>query len=148
MTCFRERLLTSIRLARHTVVSEKLPAAPGAFKIKTKAERDLKSQKDKTKPGAITIIIIIIIIITIITIINIIISIILKVNTYKTIILLVVLYGCETWSLALREEHRSRVFENKVGYLVRYVGLREIKLQENVEGYIMLSYTHCILCLT
>jgi hypothetical protein len=28
-------------------------------------------------------------------------------------ILPVVLYGCETWSLALREEHRLRVFENK-----------------------------------
>jgi hypothetical protein len=33
---------------------------------------------------------------------------------YKTIILQVVLYGCETWSLALREEHRLRVFENRV----------------------------------
>jgi len=33
---------------------------------------------------------------------------------YKTIILLVVLYGCETWSLTLREELRLRVFENKV----------------------------------
>jgi hypothetical protein len=31
-----------------------------------------------------------------------------------TTILPVVLYGCETWSLALREEHRLRVFENKV----------------------------------
>ena len=38
----------------------------------------------------------------------------LKVNTYKTIILPVVLYGCETLSLTLREEHRLRVFENKV----------------------------------
>ena len=40
----------------------------------------------------------------------------LKVNTYKTIIglLPVVLYGCETWSLTLREDHRLRVFENKV----------------------------------
>ena len=38
----------------------------------------------------------------------------LKVKTYKTIILLVVLYGCETWSLTLRQEHRLRVFENKV----------------------------------
>jgi hypothetical protein len=26
----------------------------------------------------------------------------------------VILYGCETWSLALREEHRLRVFENRV----------------------------------
>jgi hypothetical protein len=32
---------------------------------------------------------------------------------YKTIILPVILYGCETWSLTLREEHRLRVFENK-----------------------------------
>ena len=32
----------------------------------------------------------------------------------KTIILPVVLYGCETWSLTLREEHRLRVFENKL----------------------------------
>jgi hypothetical protein len=33
---------------------------------------------------------------------------------YKTIILPVVLYGCETWSLTLREEHRLRVFDNRV----------------------------------
>jgi hypothetical protein len=32
----------------------------------------------------------------------------------KTIILPVIFYGCETWSLTLREEHRLRVFENKV----------------------------------
>jgi hypothetical protein len=32
---------------------------------------------------------------------------------YKTIILLAVLYGCETWSLT-PEEHRLRVFENRV----------------------------------
>ena len=38
----------------------------------------------------------------------------LKVNTDKTIILPVVLYGCETWSLTLREECKLRVFENKV----------------------------------
>ena len=38
----------------------------------------------------------------------------LKVKPYKTIILSVVLYGCETWSLTLREEHRLRVFENIV----------------------------------
>jgi hypothetical protein len=37
-----------------------------------------------------------------------------KVIIYKTIILPVVLYGCETWSLTLREEHRLRVFENRV----------------------------------
>jgi hypothetical protein len=33
---------------------------------------------------------------------------------YKTIILPVVLHGCETWSLTLKEEHRLRVFENRV----------------------------------
>ncbi|KAJ4445845.1 hypothetical protein ANN_12530 [Periplaneta americana] len=38
----------------------------------------------------------------------------LKVRIYKIIILPVVLYGCETWTLTLREEHRLRVFENKV----------------------------------
>jgi hypothetical protein len=37
-----------------------------------------------------------------------------KVGIYKTIILQVVLYGCETWSLTLRKEHRLRVFENRV----------------------------------
>jgi hypothetical protein len=37
-----------------------------------------------------------------------------KVKIYKTLILPVVLYGCETSSLALREEHRLRVFENRV----------------------------------
>jgi len=38
----------------------------------------------------------------------------LKFRIYRTIILPVVLYGCETWSRALREEHRLRVFENRV----------------------------------
>jgi hypothetical protein len=33
---------------------------------------------------------------------------------YKTVILPVTLYGYETWSLTLREEHRLRVFENSV----------------------------------
>jgi hypothetical protein len=33
---------------------------------------------------------------------------------YRTIILSVVLYGCEIWSLALREEGRLKVFENRV----------------------------------
>jgi len=38
----------------------------------------------------------------------------LKIKIYRTIILSVVLYGCETWSLTLREESRLRVFENRV----------------------------------
>jgi hypothetical protein len=36
-----------------------------------------------------------------------------KVKIYKTMILPVVLYWCEAWSLTLREEHRLRVFENR-----------------------------------
>ena len=38
----------------------------------------------------------------------------LKIKIYRTIILPVVLYGCETSSLTLREEHRLRVFENRM----------------------------------
>jgi hypothetical protein len=37
-----------------------------------------------------------------------------KVRIYNTIILPVVLYGCEIWSLTVREEHKLRVFENRV----------------------------------
>ena len=36
----------------------------------------------------------------------------LKIKIYRPIILPVVLYACETWSLALREDRRLRVFEN------------------------------------
>jgi hypothetical protein len=39
---------------------------------------------------------------------------ILKIKIYRTIILPVVLYGCETLSLTLTEEHRLRVCENRV----------------------------------
>jgi len=38
----------------------------------------------------------------------------LKIQIYRTIILPVVLYGCETWSLTLREERKLKVFENMV----------------------------------
>ena len=38
----------------------------------------------------------------------------LKIKIYRTIILSVVLYGCETWSLTLREERTLRVFQNRV----------------------------------
>jgi len=36
-----------------------------------------------------------------------------KIKVHRTIILPVVLYGCETWSLTLREESRLRVFEKR-----------------------------------
>jgi hypothetical protein len=45
-----------------------------------------------------------------------------SVKIYKTIILPVALFGCETWSLMLREEHSLRVFENRV--LRRIFGLK------------------------
>ena len=51
----------------------------------------------------------------------------LKVSTYKTIILSVVLYGCETWSLSLREEQKLRLFENKM--------LRKIFQPKRVKKY-------------
>jgi len=35
------------------------------------------------------------------------------IQTYRTVFLSVVVYGCETWRLKLREEHRLRVFENR-----------------------------------
>jgi len=45
-----------------------------------------------------------------------------KIKIYRTLILPVVLCGCETWSLTLREERRLRVFENRV--LRRIFGLK------------------------
>jgi hypothetical protein len=49
-----------------------------------------------------------------------------KVKICKTITLSVVLYGCETWSVTLREKRRLRVFENKV--LRRIFGPKKDKL--------------------
>jgi hypothetical protein len=45
-----------------------------------------------------------------------------NIRIYKTTIFSLVLYVCETWSLTLREEHRLRVFENRV--LRRIFGLK------------------------
>ena len=49
----------------------------------------------------------------------------LKIKIYKTITLPVVLYGCETWWLTLREERKLRVFENMV--LRRILDLGEMR---------------------
>jgi hypothetical protein len=46
-----------------------------------------------------------------------------KIKTYKTIILLVVLYRYETWPLTLREEHKLKVFQNRV--LGKIIGHKE-----------------------
>ena len=53
---------------------------------------------------------------------------ILKIKIYRTIIFPVVLYGCETWLLTLREEWRLRVFENRV--LRRIFGPRGDEVEE------------------
>jgi hypothetical protein len=53
------------------------------------------------------------------------------IRIYRIIILSLVLYGCETWSVALRKEHRLKVFEKRVPR--RMFGPKGVKLQE-VEG--------------
>jgi hypothetical protein len=53
----------------------------------------------------------------------------LKIKIYRTIILPIVLYGCETWSLTLREERKLRVFENMV--LTRIFGPRRDEVTGN-----------------
>jgi hypothetical protein len=55
----------------------------------------------------------------------------------------VVLYGCETWSLTLREEHRVRVFENKV--LRRTFGSKRNEMTGGWKNCIMRSFITCIL---
>ena len=62
-------------------------------------------------------------------------------DIYRTIILPVVLYGCETWSLTLREEHRLRVFENRE--LRGIFGPKRDGVQESGENYIMRSLMIC-----
>jgi hypothetical protein len=47
----------------------------------------------------------------------------LKNEENKTIILPVLMYGCETWSLILREEHRPRIFENKGRRIFNWKGI-------------------------
>jgi hypothetical protein len=53
-----------------------------------------------------------------------------KINIHRTIILPVVLYGYETWSLIIREEHRLRMFINRV--LGKISGLKRDKVAEDL----------------
>jgi hypothetical protein len=64
-----------------------------------------------------------------------------KIKIYKTIILPVVLYGCETLSRTLREEHRLRVFENRV--LRRIFGPKRDEVTVVGESCMMRS---CMVC--
>jgi hypothetical protein len=59
----------------------------------------------------------------------------LKIRIYRNIILPVVLYGFQTWSLTLKKERRLRVFENRV--LRRKFGPKRDEVPGNGENYIM-----------
>jgi hypothetical protein len=67
----------------------------------------------------------------------------LKIKIYRTIIELVVLCGCETWSLTFREEDRLRVFEHRV--LRRVFGARrdEVTGEWRKLHYEELNDLHC-----
>jgi hypothetical protein len=62
-----------------------------------------------------------------------------KIRIYKTKNLPLLLYGCEIWSLTLREEHRLRVFEKRV--LRRIFGPKR-----DGENYVTRSFISCTLC--
>jgi hypothetical protein len=72
----------------------------------------------------------------------------LKIKIYRTIILPVVLYGCEAWSLTLREERRLRMCENRV--LRRVFGPKRDEVTGEWRNYIIRSLMICtpysILC--
>jgi len=61
----------------------------------------------------------------------------LKIKIFRTIILPVVLYGCKTWSLTLREERKLSVFENMV--LRKMFGPRRDEVTGNGGDCIMRS---------
>ena len=65
----------------------------------------------------------------------------LKIKMYRKIILPVVVYGCETWSLKLREERRLRAFENRV--LRRIFGPKGDEVIGSGENNIMRSLIVC-----
>jgi hypothetical protein len=54
------------------------------------------------------------------------------------------LYGYYTWSLALREEHRLRVFENRA--LRRIYGPKRDEMKKIGENYVLRSFISCNIC--
>jgi hypothetical protein len=62
---------------------------------------------------------------------------------FNTIMVPVILYGCETWSLTLREEYRLRVFENRV--LRRIFGPKRDEVTGGWKKCIMRSFVICTL---
>jgi hypothetical protein len=71
-----------------------------------------------------------------------------KLKIHRTIILPVVVYGCETWSLTLKEERRLRVFGNRL--LKRIFGPKRQEVTEEWRKLTMRSFMintpHPILC--
>jgi hypothetical protein len=63
-----------------------------------------------------------------------------KTQIYRTVILPVVLYGCEAWSLTLREEHRLQVFENRV---LRKISGPKDRVTGSAEDYLTRSFMLC-----
>ena len=64
-----------------------------------------------------------------------------NIKIFKIIILIVVLFGCETWSLTLREERRLRVFENRIPRPIF-----EQKRDENGRGHVS-TISNLIICI-
>jgi hypothetical protein len=65
-----------------------------------------------------------------------------KIRIYEIIMLPVVLYGCETWSLTLREEHILMVFENRV--LRRIFRPKRHEVTGDWRNGILRSFINCI----
>jgi hypothetical protein len=63
-----------------------------------------------------------------------------KVKIYKTKILPLALYGCETWCLTLREEHRLRAYENRL--LRKIFGLKRDEVRESCAMGSFIICTH------
>jgi hypothetical protein len=64
-----------------------------------------------------------------------------KIKIYRTVILPVVLHGCETWSLTQREEHRLSVFSNRI---LRKIFVPTGEEEQGKGGiYIMNSFMIC-----
>jgi len=71
----------------------------------------------------------------------------LEIKIYRILMFPVVVYGCETWSLALWEERRLRVFENRV--LRRIFGPKRDEVREEkiyMMTSLMICTPHQILC--
>jgi len=63
------------------------------------------------------------------------------IKIYRSAIVPVVLYGCETWSPTLRKERRLKVFENRMSR--RIFGLKRDKIAGEWKNYIMRSLVIC-----